>query len=116
MKMTEKKMTKKDLFNLAISETSNPMLVEFFTHELELLEKKNASRSKSNANKEVNDVKRNAIIELLSDGTPRTATEIAKELGHTSNQQTMGLVRPLLADKVLVRFMEKRKAFFTVAD
>lgn len=112
--MTEKKLTKKDYYKMAIAETSNQALIEFFNHEIELLEKKNSTRS--NPNKEVSNNKRNEIIELLKDGTPRTATEIAKDLGFTSNQQAMGLIRPLLADGALLRFMEKRRAYFTIAD
>ena len=38
-----KKMTKRDLFNLAIAETTNPTLIAFFNHELELLDRKNSS-------------------------------------------------------------------------
>lgn len=116
------KMTKREKFNalLEIAEVkSNPTLKEFIEHELELLEKKNASKSttmtkEQKANAELKD----KIVEEMQDGKQYTITDMLKELpccAELTNQKVSSLVRQLVADNVLVRIEDKRKAYFSKA-
>ena len=111
--MTEKKMTKRDYFNLAIAETSNPELVKFFKHEIELLEKKNASGSKKEtATQKANADVKALILASMVPGVRYTITEIGKLIGNESNQKVSALVRQLKMDNLVVRTEEKGKAYF----
>lgn len=118
--MANKKMTKRDYFNelLAIAEVKeNKAMVDFINHELELLEKKNASKSSTmtkeqKANAELKD----QIVSEMENGKRYTITDMLKELpcceGYT-NQKIGALVRQLVAEGVLVRVEDKRKAYFS---
>ena len=123
--MENKKMTKVQKFNLALSLAdvqANPILVEFFNAEIDLLNKKNTSASrKPTAQQIANDGVKAEIIALMADGTARTVTEIMKAipaLASGSNQRATALVRQLsdqngtVADSPLVRTEIKGKAFF----
>ena len=120
--MANKKMTKRDYFNelLNISEVKeNKSMVEFINHELELLEKKNASKStaETKTQKENAGIKENLLNEMES-GKKYTISDMLKELPcckELTNQKVSALVRQLVADGVLVRTEEKRKAYFSKA-
>ena len=82
--MANKKMTKRDYFNelLNISEVKeNKYMVEFINHELELLEKKNASKSsaETKTQKENAGIKENLLNEMES-GKAYTISDMQKEL------------------------------------
>ena len=119
--MTNKKMTKRDYYNalLALDEVkSNPNLVDFINHELELLAKKNSAEKKPTAVQVANNGIKEVIVETLTDsGRMMTISEMQKanaELGKLSNQRISALVRQLIADGVLERIEDKRKAYFKV--
>ena len=118
--MANKKMTKRDYFNqlLEIAEVKdNKAMVEFINHELELLEKKNASKSttltkEQKANVELKD----QIIEEMVEGKCYTITDMIKELpccANYTNQKIGALVRQLIADGLIKRTEDKRKAYFS---
>ena len=124
--MENKKMTKVQKYNLALSLAdvqANPILVEFFKAEIDLLNKKNSSASrKPTAQQIANDSVKEKILALMADGESRTVTEIMKaipELANGSNQRATALVRQLsdqngtVADSPLVRTEVKGKAIFT---
>ena len=116
---TTKKMTKRDHFNalLTIKEVqSNPVLVEFITHELELLDsKRENAKSKMTPQQAENAEICEAILEALTDGTAYTITDMIKKIpacADLSNQRVSALVRGLIEDDKIERFEDKRKAYF----
>lgn len=118
--MANKKMTKRDYFNelLNIAEVkTNKSMVDFINHELELLEKKNASKSstETKTQKENASIKENLLNEMIK-GIKYTASEMQKELScckELTNQKISALVRQLIAEGKVVRTEDKRKAYFS---
>lgn len=114
-----RKPTKRDYFNALLNiedVKSNPNLVEFIEHELELLAKKNSSEKKPTAVQVANEGIKGVILETLADaGKMLTISEMQKaneELGELSNQRISALVRQLLNDGKVERVEDKRKAYF----
>lgn len=118
--MTDKKMTKRELYKMAIAETSNPTLIAFFNHEIELLDRKNASGSdkKPTANQLENDRLKSIIVNFLTDtGNAYTVTELIKaceDLAELTNQKVSRLANDLVDENKIVKFSEKRKTYFKV--
>lgn len=117
--MATTKITKRDRFNtlLTFDEVkANPDMVEFIQHELDLLAKKNASEKKPTANQLANEGIKADILDMMEDNTLYTVTEIQKSLGADfSNQRVSALLRQMIADGVVVRTEDKRKAYFSKA-
>lgn len=118
--MANKKMTKRDYFNelLAIAEVKeNKAMVDFINHELELLEKKNASKSsaETKTQKENANIKAQLLAEMET-GKRYTISEMQKELSccaELTNQKISALVRQLITEGAIVRVEDKRKAYFS---
>ena len=120
--MENKKMTKKQKYALALSlgdVKANPVLVEFFEHEMELLDKKNVSDRKPTATQVANEGIKAKILEFMADGEGRTVSEIMKavdELAGASNQKATALVRQLAddtnPDSPMERYEQKGRAYF----
>ena len=116
---TVKKMTKRDYFTtlLTLSEVkSNPALVEFIEHELELLAKKNSAEKKPTAQQVANANVAEAIVTHLQAEPTRlfTITEIIKECpacADLTNQRVSAIMRGMIGTSV-ERVEEKRKAYF----
>ena len=119
--MKEKKMTKREYFNtlLALEEVkANADLVDFINHELELLDRKNASDKKPTAQQVANEGVKEAIIEGMEKDRLYTITEIQKNISacnDLSNQRVSALVRQLKDEGKIVRTEDKRKAYFSLA-
>ena len=121
MATTNKKMTKRDHFNtlLTLSEVkSNPALVEFIEHELELLAKKNSAEKKPTAQQVANKALADAILSHMTSDPNRmfSITELIKEVpacAELTNQRVSAVVRGMVGVSV-ERIEEKRKAFFRV--
>ena len=119
----EKKMTKKDFYKGFMAKY--PLTEEeqkFCEHEIELLDKKNASASsKPTATQAANEEIKADILAAVADGEKRTVTEIMKivaKLEGASNQKATALVRQL-ADEAdpnapMERIVEKGKAYFRI--
>ena len=117
--MTNKKVTKREKFEMlkAMAEVqSNPMLMEFIDHELELLAKKNASEKKPTAQQMANEGLKQTIMDALTEnGGLMTVTDVQKsceELSALSNQRVSALLRQLKDDGKVERVEDKRKAYF----
>ena len=116
-----KKMTKRDHYNtiLDLAEVkSNPKLVEFIEHELELLDRKNSTDKKPTAQQTANEAIKVAILDNMAEGKMYTITDLIKnvpECADLTNQRVSALVRQLVDDKVVVRTEDKRKAYFSLA-
>ena len=113
-----KKLTKRDHFNslLAIAEVqSNPALVEFIEHELDLLAKKNSAEKKPTATQVANDGIKEAIYEGMEQDRLYTITELIKAIpacNELTNQRVSALIRQLIKEEMVDRVEEKRKAYF----
>lgn len=112
------KMTKRDYFNQILSKY--PLTADekaFIDHELELLDRKNASGGAKapTATQKANADLKALILDVMEDGTRYTITELGKLIGVESNQKVSALVRQLKMDNLVVRSEEKGKAYFTKA-
>ena len=117
----EKKITKVDRFNqlMALDEVkANADLVAFCEHEIDLLQKKSASKKPSKKNEE-NEVLKTKIVEVL--GTFENGATVSEILGASedftgmSNQKISALVRQLVLDGTVVKTTDKKKSIFSVA-
>ena len=115
---TSKKLTKRDHFNtlLTLSEVkSNPVLVDFIEHELELLAKKNSADKKPTAVQVANEGIKDAIYDAMQENRLYTITELIKEVpecADLTNQRVSALIRQMRDDHKVERIEEKRKAYF----
>ena len=115
-----KKLTKKDKFNalLSLAEVkSNPSLVEFITHEIELLDKKNSAEKKPTAQQTANEGIKTAIVEGMEPNRLYTVTEIIKSVpacADMTNQRVSALLRQLVEGGKVKRTEDKRKAYFSL--
>ena len=114
-----KKMTKREKFEMLANLTevkSNPILMEFIEHEMELLAKKNTSEKKPTAVQVANEGLKQTIMEVLMDnGGLMTVTDIQKsceELSELSNQKVTALIRQLKEDGKVEKIEDKRKSYF----
>ena len=132
--MANAKMTKKDYFALisAIvenSDTANKADIQaFIAHEVELLNKKNSSKSgKPTKTQAENEVIKTIILEVMAEiGRPATLTEIqqadtrlqTREKGEILTSQKLSAIVKLMIDKdgTVVRTVEKKKALFSLAE
>lgn len=116
-----KKMTKRDHYNalLKIAEVkSNPALVDFINHELELLDRKNSADKKPTAQQTANEAVKTAILAHMVEGKMYTITDIIKtvpECADLTNQRVSALMRQLKEANLVVRTEDKRKAYFSLA-
>jgi hypothetical protein len=123
---TTTKLTKTMKYDmlLAIEEVkSNPILVEFITHEKELIAKKNASDRKPTKNQIANSALGEKILSVMEDDTFYTISQILKSLDdETLNQSKISaVVRGMLIvtkdgtvnpNGTIERVMEKGVALF----
>ena len=113
------KMTKKEKFNMVLELVKgNEMLEEFIAHELELLEKKSANKKATKTQVENEKLKETVLDVLGASENALTVTELLKahaDFAELSNQKMSALVSALCNDKVVYRFVEKKKAYFRLA-
>ena len=112
------KMTKRDYFTQIKSHLTDEAEIAFIDHELELLAKKNSSEKKPTAQQTANEGIKTAILDNMAENTLYTISELMKivpECENLTNQRVSALVRQLVADGLVVRTEDKRKAYFTKA-
>ena len=124
-KVVEKKLTKREKFELAKKLLAdNAEMVEFFNHEIELLDNK-----KSNGNKKAN-VKLVHEVELVykalaSMNRSATASEIIadndlneleNEGGTVSPQKVSALLKKLVESDRVDKYMDKKKTYFRIKE
>lgn len=111
------KTTKKDYFNmlLEINEvTSNEDLVNFINHELELLDKKNKTKSTElTETQKENLALGNEILEYMKDHKDITIAQIRKVWG-LSSQKVTPIMNKLENENKIVRNIEKRVSYFNL--
>lgn len=120
-----KKTTKREKFEMLLQITEvaeNSTLVEFINHELELLAKKNAS-STGNRKPTKTQMENDKLLQDITDyfvevaTEPQTITDLQTNidsLQELSNQKVSALLKKLVDSQILVKFVEKKKTYFTV--
>lgn len=113
------KVTKKERYTqlLAIAEVaSNPELVEFINHEMDLLAKKNANgEHKKTATQLANEELKNSILDAMEDDEKYTVTQMLKNfdfLANFSSSKVNALVTQLRNENRVERIVEGRVAYF----
>ena len=114
----EKRITKRDYFNeLKGIVADRQDLVAFIDHELELLDKKASVKTPSKTQIENENIK-NIIVETLKViGKPATINDIQdnnSQLKVLSNQKITALLTQLKDSNIVVRVVDKKKAFFAL--
>ena len=124
--MENKKMTKKETINLLIDVLMGnkevedmQIFVDFLVHERELLEKKSSNSGQTKTQKE-NEIIKEKIVETLRGlDRPVLITEIQganAELANYSNQKISALLTQLVNAEIVKREVDKKKAYFTLAN
>ena len=124
--MENKKMTKKETINLLIDVLMGnkevedmQIFVDFLTHERELLEKKSSNSGQTKTQKENETIKEKIVATLRELDKPVIITEIQganEELANYSNQKISALLTQLVNSGVVKRVVDKKKAYFTLAN
>ena len=113
------KVTKRTMFEaIKVKVADEPAMVAFIDHELELLAKKNSYKSTKPTKTQVaNEALKARIADVLSDGTPRLASDVLKALGdeELSGSKVTSMLTQMKNDGVVVRTEDKRKAYFSLA-
>ena len=122
--MSNKKITKRDRYTemVAIFEgMGRADLVEFAKHEMELLEKKNAGKSKvTKAEQEKRDALADAVLTILENSAePIPNADIGKampsEFGTVSPQKLTPILVKLVKDEVIAVKIVKGRKVYTLA-
>lgn len=111
-------MTKKEYFKAIMAVEAvkaNAEIMQFLQSEVEKLDNKKPSKAKTEKKAENDNIKA-IILDVLSDGTLRTVSDIQKDsrLAEISNQKLSALVKQLVDCGSVVRTVDKRKAYFSV--
>ena len=113
------KKTQRDFYNELLA---NPSITdeqrEFLEGRIKQLDKKNSGGKKETATQIANKALKDEIVAIMEKGNKYTVTDMLKTFpccAGLSNQKISAVVRQLVADKVLVRTEEKRKAYFELA-
>ena len=124
--MENKKMTKKETINLLIDvlvgnkEVEDMQIfVDFLVHERELLEKKSSNSGQTKTQKENEVIKEKIVATLRELDRPVLITEIQganAELANYSNQKISALLTQLVNAEIVKREVDKKKAYFTLAN
>lgn len=118
--MTEKKLTKRDVLNYMIETYSkDEKVVEYATHEIELLDKKASYKGETKVQKE-NVAIMETIVETLSElAKPSRIADIQganETLSTLSNQKMSALLKKLVDNKTIVKTTDKKITYFSIAE
>lgn len=125
-----KKMTKREVINLMLGESfiqSNETYVEYLTHELELLDRKNSSKGATKVQIENEKVMDTIYNELKAIGRPCTISELMEESeviknytlengNSLTNQKISALLKKLVDTEKVIKVTEKKKSYFSVSE
>jgi len=115
------KLTKKDVISMMLEDNAikgNEIYVNYLTHELELLNKKRATKD-TKVNAEHEELMGIIKDELARVGKAVTISELQKEsetLAEYSNQKLSAMFRKLVSNKEVTKIIDKKKSFFTIAE
>ena len=113
------KMTKAQMFAM-IKEVEgvkdNADMVAFIDHELELLAKKSANKKPTKTQEENENIKVDILDNLSSEGVTVSELQAKSDvLGGLSNQRVSALLRQLIAEGKVVKTVDKKKSYFSLA-
>jgi hypothetical protein len=121
----EKKMTKKEMYNLiATLNADNTEIVEFCKHEIELLDRKK-SNGNSKANKQVADNVELVYNALVEYGKPATVSDLivhadlsalATDGNLVSTQKVSAYLKKLVESGRVAKFTDKKKTYFSIVE
>ena len=115
--MTEKKMTKREMYEQIRTHLTDEAEIAFINHELELLAKKNATKSNKPTAKQVENASLiEKIYEAMEDGKPYKASEIqtlVPELADCKIQKVSALIKKMRDNVLVSREVVKGTAYFT---
>ena len=108
------------MYNLIITVNSdNAEIVDFCKHEIELLNNKSNGLRKPTKTQIENEGFKKAILEILTEADKAlTISDLMTDarLAGLKNQRVSALVTQLKKSGQVVRFEEKRKAYFAIAE
>lgn len=111
-------MTKRENITAMLADShirSNADWVAYLENELVLLDRKNKASKKPTKTQVANEELKDRILDLLkSSAEPLTATVIGECLGISVNKAS-ALLTQLREDNSVIRTVDKRKAYFSVA-
>ena len=115
--MSNKKMTKREMFEQIKSKLSDSAEIAFVEHEIELLSKKNGPNKSLTPNQRENLAYRDVIVDFMSDGQRYTVSQLVKKcegLNDMSSQRACAILRQMVDDGQVVRIEEKRIAYYSL--
>lgn len=122
------KLTKRDYFEMIKGICGDREdIVNFCNHEIELLNKKNSKTVATKTQLENAKVAEMLVAELVNMGKPVTITDLMNasntikdfrlENGNPlSNQKISAIFKQLVDNKTLVKVVDKKKSYFSIAD
>ena len=125
--MVEKKLTKKDYFEMIKGVCADrPEIVEFCNHEMELLARKNSKSVVTKTQVENEKVMEMLVDELAKIGKPITITDLMStsdvikgyvlENGNTLTNQKISALLNKMVDTKIVKVTDKKKSYFSIKD
>ena len=114
------KMTKREMFEMIKGVCANDTrIVEFCEHEIELLNRKSSKSTQTKTQIENENIKGaivNALTEIAKPVTITEMQELNTEMANYSNQKLSALLKQLVEnDKKVVKTIDKKKSYFTIA-
>lgn len=113
------KMTKKEMFEMIKGVCANDIrIVEFCEHEIELLNRKSSKSTQTKTQIENESIKGaivNALTEIAKPVTITEMQELNTEMANYSNQKLSALLKQLVESNQVVKTIDKKKSYFTVA-
>lgn len=110
--MENKKMTKKQYFGVLLEIVKgNEDLENFINHEIELLDKKATSGTKTKNQVENESIKVEILNALQEFGKAVSVTELMGKVAY-SNQKLSALLKQLVEENKVERIEDKRKTYF----
>lgn len=127
--MENKKMTKKQMFEIMKGYVGdNQDLIDFIDHEIELLSRKASRSTETKTQKENVAIKDMLLEEIIKIGKPITISDLMEQSSvvanyvlengsKLSNQKISALFKQMVDnDKTLVKVIDKKKSYFSVAE
>ena len=114
------KMTKREMFEMIKGVCANDTrIVDFCEHEIELLNRKSSKSTQTKTQIENENIKGaivNALTEIAKPVTITEMQELNPEMANYSNQKLSALLKQLVEnDKKVVKTIDKKKSYFTIA-
>lgn len=114
------KITKREVIEMMMKEEvvkANPTYVAYLENELKLIEKKSANKKATKTQVENEDIKAEILSVLTNEGATVTDIQNKSEvLSGLSNQRVSALLRQLVESGAVVKTVDKKKSFFSVAE